>query len=193
MMTRLKTLAKRMQHYAAHPQAVRYLAGVSFIEAIFFPLPPDLMLIPMVLAKPQDKNRLALVTTVASVLGGLVAYYIGLYFFEAFAQTWLVKMGYADFFNTAHDWFDEWGFWAMLLAGITPIPFKVFTLAAGVSEMALIPFIISCTLGRALRFYSVAWVVAWGGAKIVPHFEKYAAYVGWGLFALALCVFFLLK
>ncbi|MBF0219614.1 MAG: DedA family protein, partial [Gammaproteobacteria bacterium] len=160
-------LYDKVLHWSQHPHAPRYLCGLSFAESSFFPIPPDVMLIPMVLAKPQSAWRLALLTTLFSVLGGLLGYLIG-YSSFTLIEPWIIELGYSDRFNLAMEWFEQWGWGVVLLAGFTPIPYKLFTISAGVLSMSLIPFTIASIIGRGARFYLVAATIRWGGPRMEP-------------------------
>lgn len=163
---------------SAHRRAPFWLGAVSFAESSFFPIPPDVMLAPMTLAQPQRWWRLALLTTVTSVLGGLLGYAIGLGMMEA-ARPWLEAAGYMQGFEQATAWFHDWGFWAMFLAGFTPIPFKVFTIAAGSVSMALPVFVLGAIVGRGLRFGLVAGLVRLLGPAATPWLERHLERIGW--------------
>ena len=171
-------LYDRALAWSRHPHAERYLAGVSFSESSFFPIPPDVLLAPMTLARPGQWLRLAALTTVASVLGGLLGYLIGYTALEAITPL-LHRVGYWQHFETAHDWFERYGFWAIFAAGFTPIPYKVFTVAAGAAHMALLPFALGSLVGRGARFALVAGLVRWGGAPIEHHIRRYIDGIGW--------------
>jgi membrane protein YqaA with SNARE-associated domain len=164
--------------WSRHPHAERYLAGVSFAESSFFPIPPDVLLAPMVLARPERWWRLAAITTVTSVLGGLFGYLIGYVAIEAVTPV-LHRVGYWQHFETAHDWFERYGFWAIFAAGFTPIPYKVFTIAAGAAHMGLLPFTLGSLVGRGARFLLVAGLVRWGGAPIEHQIRRYIDGIGW--------------
>jgi membrane protein YqaA with SNARE-associated domain len=164
--------------WSRHPHAERYLAGVSFAESSFFPIPPDVLLAPMALARPERWWRLAAITTVTSVLGGLFGYLIGYVAIEAVTPM-LHRVGYWQHFETAHDWFERYGFWAIFAAGFTPIPYKVFTIAAGAAHMGLLPFTLGSLVGRGARFLLVAGLVRWGGAPIEHHIRRYIDGIGW--------------
>ena len=125
-------LYTKVMQLAAHPHAVRYLAGLSFAESSFFPVPPDVMLAPMTLATPRRAWFLAALTTAASVLGGMAGYAIGLLAFDLI-EPFLHRAGYWPAYLHAREWFRNWGFWAVLLAGFSPVPYKIFTIAAGVA------------------------------------------------------------
>jgi len=122
-------LYDRVLSWSVHPHATRYLGVVSFTESSFFPIPPDVLLAPMTLAQPKRWVYLAALTTVTSVLGGLFGYVIGQVAIDA-VMPWLQKVGYVGHFETAQRWFADYGFWAIFAAGFTPIPYKVFTVAA---------------------------------------------------------------
>jgi len=171
-------LFDRALHWSRHPHAERYLAVVSFTESSFFPVPPDVLLAPMTLARPERWWRLAALTTVTSVLGGLLGYLIGYVALE-FVTPLLHRVGYWGHFETAHDWFERYGFWAIFAAGFTPIPYKVFTIAAGAAHMALLPFTLGSLIGRGARFLLVAGLVRWGGAPIEHHLRRYIDGIGW--------------
>ena len=168
----------RALHWSRHPHAERYLAVVSFTESSFFPVPPDVLLAPMTLARPQRWLRLAALTTVTSVLGGLLGYLIGYLALETVTPL-LHRVGYWGHFETAHDWFARYGFWAIFAAGFTPIPYKVFTIAAGAAHMALLPFVVGSLVGRGARYLLVAGLVRWGGAPMEYHIRRYVDGFGW--------------
>lgn len=164
--------------WSRHRHAERYLAAASFAESSFFPIPPDVLLAPMTLAQPPRWFRLACVTTVASVLGGLLGYLIGYLAIEAVTPL-LQRIGYWGYFETAQDWFARYGFWAIFTAGFTPIPYKVFTIAAGAAHMALLPFVAGSLIGRGARFVLVAALVRFGGAPIEQQIRRYVDAIGW--------------
>lgn len=171
-------LFDRALHWSRHPHAERYLAVVSFTESSFFPVPPDVLLAPMTLARPQRWWRLAALTTLASVLGGLLGYAIGYVALETVTPL-LHRVGYWGHFETAHAWFERYGFWAIFAAGFTPIPYKVFTIAAGAAHMGLLPFVAGSLVGRGARYLLVAALVRWGGAPIEHHIRRYVDRIGW--------------
>jgi membrane protein YqaA with SNARE-associated domain len=171
-------LYARVMEWSRHRHATYYLAGLSFAESSFFPIPPDVMLAPMSLAKPGNAWRLAFITTIASVIGGLFGYLIG-YFAMGAVEPWLIDLGYHEKFLLAKQWFDEWGFWAIFLAGFSPIPYKIFTITAGVISMALLPFVIASFIGRGARFFIVAGLMAWGGEKMEKKLHQYVDLLGW--------------
>ncbi len=176
--------------FSRHKSAPVYLSLLSFVESFILPFPPpDVMLAPMSIAQPAKAMRFAALTLVFSVLGGLVGYGIGLFLFDL-AQPYLVSWGYQEKFDLATSIFREWGFWAVLVAGFSPVPYKIFTIAAGVLQLAIIPFVLASIIGRGARFYLVAWCLARFGAAIEPKLVKYIEYIGWAIVAaLVLAIF----
>ncbi len=157
---------------------------MSFAESSFFPVPPDVMLAPMSLANPRRAWWFALITTLASVAGGLLGYAIGYFAFDAI-EPWLRESHYWPTYQRAITWFDEWGFWAIFIAGFSPIPYKVFTIAAGALSMAVLPFTLASFIGRrGARFFLVAGLMAWGGARMEAVLHRYVDRLGWATVAL---------
>ncbi|MCB1762301.1 MAG: DedA family protein [Gammaproteobacteria bacterium] len=171
-------LYDRVMRWSRHRHAPRYLAGLSFAESSFFPIPPDVMLAPMALAAPSRAWSFALLTTIASVIGGLFGYLIGVFAFEL-VEPLLQNAGYYDRYLQAREWFAEWGFWAIFLAGFSPIPYKIFTITAGVISMALMPFVMASLIGRGARFFLVAALMAWGGERVEQGLKQYVERIGW--------------
>ncbi|EGW53824.1 membrane protein [Candidatus Endoriftia persephone str. Guaymas] len=184
-------LYSRAMQWSRHPHAPRYLAGLSFAESSFFPIPPDVMLAPMSLAQPNRAWYLAALTTAASVLGGLLGYFIGVFAFELI-EPWLHELGYWEKYLHTKIWFDEWGFWAIFLAGFSPIPYKVFTITAGVIAMALFPFLLASLVGRGARFFLVAGLMAWGGERMEVALHRYVDRLGWMLIVLFAVIFLIM-
>jgi membrane protein YqaA with SNARE-associated domain len=182
-------LYDKCMEWARHRYAVWYLSGLSFAESSFFPVPPDVMLAPMCMAQPSRAWRYAGITTLASVLGGLLGYLIGFYAFELI-QPWLQQSHYWDKYLHARSWFEEWGFWAILVAGFSPIPYKVFTIAAGTLAMNLPLFVAGSIIGRGGRFFLVAALMAWGGPQMEEKLRVYIERLGWLVVVLAVVAFF---
>ncbi len=164
--------------WSAHRHAPRYLAALSFAESSFFPVPPDVMLIPMAAARPGYWSRFALITTAASVLGGVAGYLIG-YLALDLVEPLLLEAGYTHRFEQAQTWFNEWGVWVVFVAGFSPIPYKLFTLSAGALAMAFLPFLIASFVGRGARFFLVALLTAWLGPRMEPTIRRYIEGLGW--------------
>ncbi len=157
---------------ANHPKALWALAIVAFIESSVFPIPPDVLMIPMIIAAPRRAFLIASVATVASVLGGLLGYYIGWGLFDAVGRPVLEFYGKADYFDQFAQRYNEWGAWAVLIAGVTPFPFKVITIASGATGLNLIVFTVAAIIARALRFFIVAALLWKFGAPIRDFIEK---------------------
>jgi membrane protein YqaA with SNARE-associated domain len=178
-------LYDRALQWARHRHAPRYLALLSASESVIFPVPPDVMLAPMALARPQSWWKLALLCTVASVLGGLLGYALGHFALEAI-WPWVLKMGWNDTFNRVQDLFDRYGFWIVFVAAFTPIPYKVFTIASGATGIAFIPFLLGSFIGRGIRFFLVAGLIAWGGERLERGLRRYIEILGWAVAILVL-------
>ena len=183
-------LYNRCMIWAAHPHAERYLIGVSVFEAIFFPVPTALMLIPMVVSHPNKAIRLASIATITSVLGGLFGYLLG-YLAIAAIEPWIHQVGWWDKYLTAQSWFGEYGIWAVVIAGFTPIPFKMFTISAGALSMAVLPFFLASLAGRGAHFFLIALVVAWAGPKMEPMVRRYIEWLGWAVVVIAVIAYVL--
>ncbi len=172
--------------WAKHRHAAKYLFALSFAESSFFPIPPDVMLAPMALARPDKAFRFAVLTTLASVLGGILGYLIGHFAFDLIAP-WLQSTRYWDSYLLSRNWFDTWGIWAVFIAGFSPIPYKVFTIAAGALSMPFFPFIGASLVGRGMRFFLVALLLAWGGKRLESVLHTYIDRIGWASVAL-ICI-----
>ncbi len=160
-----------MMRSATHKNAPRALAAVSFAESSFFPIPPDIMLIPMILADRRKAWLYATIATVASVIGGIAGYAIGYYIFELIGEPIMRLYGYASKFDEAKRLFNEWGVWILIAKGWTPFPYKILTISAGVFHMPLMPFIAASIVARAMRFYLVAALLYWFGEPIRQFIE----------------------
>ena len=178
--------------WSRHPKAHWYLGGLSFAESSFFPIPPDVMLMPMVMAQRDKAWYLATLTTVTSVLGGLAGFAIGALAIDAIIP-YIKDLGYWEAYETAQVWFDEWGFWAVLAAGFSPIPYKIFTIAAGAMVMPLLPFAAASFVGRASRFFLVAGLLYWGGERFEKTLRRYVDVLGWVVVALIVVLYFVLR
>lgn len=168
---------------SSHPKATWWLGGLSVAEASFFPIPVDVMLAPMVMAQRQRAFYLAMLTTVCSVVGGLIGYVIGYFMLDAVTPL-LHKVGYWEGYLTVQNWFAEWGFWAVLVAGFSPIPFKLFTIAAGASAMLLAPFTLAALISRGARYLLVAYIVRWAGPTFEKNMLRHIDTIGWAMLAL---------
>ena len=176
-------LYDRVLGWSRHRHAERYLAALSFAEATFFPSPPDVMLAPMVLARRSRAWALALLTTVMSVAGGVVGYLIGWLGLEL---VWplLERTGQVEAYRHAVDAFEQWGIWFVIVAGFTPIPFKLITIAAGALVMPLPGFVLGSIVGRGARFFLVAGLIWLGGERAAERLRDWVDAIGWSVLAL---------
>ena len=186
----IKNLYNKTMALAGHPQAIFLLGAVSFIEASFFPIPPDVMLIPMVLMNPSRAWLFALVATAFSVLGGIFGYIIGTFSYEHIAEPLLYLLGkeaqMIDFSNK----YNEIGFWAVITAGISPIPYKVVTIMSGATNLNFAVFLGASMASRGVRFFLVAGLLHFYGHEIRDFIERYLNWV-FMLFVILLVVGFI--
>ena len=157
---------------ADHPRALWALAIVSFAESSIFPIPPDVLMIPMILARPSRAWLIALVALVSSVIGGLFGYAIGFFAFETIGEPILQSLGKADAVAEFSTRFNDFGFWAVLGAGITPFPYKVITIMSGFTHMPFATFMATSVLARGIRFFLVAALLRKFGAPVRDFIEK---------------------
>ena len=189
----LKRTYNRTMALADHPQAIWWLALVAFVEASVFPIPPDVLMIPMILARPQRAWAIAGVALAASILGGLLGYAIGALAYDSIGQPILAAMGKGEAMDAFNTRFNDFGFWAVLVAGITPFPFKVITIMSGWTGMPMATFIATSILARALRFYIVAVLLRVFGAPIREFIEQQLSLVFTLFFTLLIGGFLLVK
>lgn len=168
----------RVLVWSAHRHARRYLAGLSFAEATFFPIPPDVMLAPMVLARRDRAWSLALLTTVMSVVGGIVGYFIGWLGLEM-VYPLIERINYVEAYEHAVQAFEDYGIWFVIVAGFTPIPFKMITIAAGALLMPLPGFVIGSIIGRGARFFLVSALIWAGGERMADQLREWVDAIGW--------------
>ncbi|WP_127104540.1 YqaA family protein [Pararhodobacter zhoushanensis] len=157
---------------ASHPRALWALAFVAFLESSVFPIPPDALMIPMIIAMPRRAFTIAAVATIASVLGGLLGYAIGALAYEQIGQPILASLGKADAMIEFNQRFADLSFWPVLIAGLTPFPYKVITIMSGWTGLPLGTFIITSIVARAGRFFLVAGLLYYFGAPIRDFIEK---------------------
>lgn len=185
-------LYDRVLRWAGHPHAEGYLVALSFAESSFFPIPPDVMLAPMTLARPARGWRLAFVTTLASVVGGVAGYAIGWFALESI-EPFLMEWGYWDAYLRATTWFETWGVLAIFVAGFSPIPYKIFTISAGALHMFFPWFVLASMVGRGARFFLVAGLLRWGGEPMEQRLRTNIDAVGWCSVALAVVAVLILQ
>ena len=157
---------------AEHPRALWALALVAFVESSVFPIPPDILMIPMIIARPSRAFVIAGVAMIASVLGGMLGYYIGWGLFESVDRPVLEFYGKTDHFAAFAERYNDWGAWAVLIAGVTPFPYKVITILSGSTGLSLPVFVISSVIARGLRFFLIAALLWRFGAPIRDFIER---------------------
>ena len=160
---------------ANHRYAIWILMLICFVESIFFPIPPDVMLLPMMLARPKNSYLLALVAMLASILGGAVGYWTGWLFYDAIAAPLLQFYGYQDFYQTFQDLFLRYDYWIVFAGGFSPIPYKVITLSSGFVGMNFLGFMFVSLLARGMRFFLLAFLIQKFGSAIKDFLERYFA------------------
>jgi membrane protein YqaA with SNARE-associated domain len=152
----LRRLYDKVLSLAERPDALWVLAVISFVESSVFPIPPDVLMIPMIIAAPRKAFLIAGVATVSSVLGGILGYALGAFFFETVGEPVLGFYGYTEKFAQFQATYNEWGAWAVLIAGVTPFPYKVITILSGLTGLDFMVFTIASVVARAARFFLVA-------------------------------------
>ena len=189
-----KGLYDSVVRLSRHRHAPKYLAIVSFAESSFFPVPPDVMLAPMVLGNRKRAWRLAGLTTVASVAGGIFGYYLG-----GFGEWLVLFYGAQSALAKVQQWFTDYGIWIILVAGFTPVPYKIFTISAGMMGMSLATFVIASIIGRGARFFLVAGFIYFAGTffttdeDLIITIRRYIDLLGWIIIALLVTLFILLR
>ena len=189
----LRRLYDRLLILAERPHAYLWLGFIAFIEGFIFPIPPDVMLIPMVLAQPRRAYVIAGICALTSVAGGLVGYTIG-YWLMATVGQWIIttfsmQKGFAEFQSA----FTHWGFWIVLLQGFTPVPFKIVTIACGAAKVNLLAFLPAALATRSARYFLVSTLFRFYGAPIRGFIERYLPWVTTGFLALIVAGFMLIK
>lgn len=170
---------------ASHRHAIRWMAVISFCESSFFPIPPDVMVVPMVLARRDQAWLIATVCTISSVLGGILGYFIGMFLYDSVGQ-WLIRFyGMGEGIEAFRETYREWGAWIILIKGFTPIPFKLVTIASGIAAFNFPVFVAAALATRAARFFLIAWLLKRYGAPMQEFIERRLTLVGW-LFLIAL-------
>lgn len=162
-----------MLKWSASPNAMFWLFLVAFAESSFFPIPPDIMLIPMILATPTKAWKIAGVATLASLIGGYFGYAIGVFAFDMIAEPILNFYHALDKFHTFENYYHQYGAWIVFGAGITPFPYKIITIASGVVHLDLIVFTIASILARGMRFFVVAWLLKKYGEPMKYFIDKH--------------------
>ena len=171
---------------SSHPKALHALAAVSFAESSFFPIPPDAMVIPMVLARRDRAFVIAGVCTVASVLGGAAGYAIGYFLYDTFGQ-WLINLyGLEQGAQEFQEWYAKWGTWVILIKGFTPIPYKLVTIASGAAHFDFLSFMLASTITRGARFFIIAALLRIYGEPVRAFIEKRLDLITWAFLAIVI-------
>lgn len=168
----LKNLYLKLRTLAASEKANPALAIVSFAEASFFPIPPDVMILPMAATNPKNWWKTAAIATVASVLGAVFGYFIGLFLMDTVGKPLMEFYGYAEKMVHFNEQFQKYGALVILIKGLTPIPFKLVTILSGMTKFNFLIFVLSCAITRGARFFGVAWLAQKFGPSIEPFIEK---------------------
>jgi len=189
LMKIFESLYDKVLAWSGHRFAERYLAFISFIESSFFPIPTAFMLAPMVLAKPERAWWLATLATLTSVAGGIFGYMIGYFLFDQIGAQIISFLGKEALFAEVKQRFIDDGVWIVLLAGVTPLPYKLCTISSGLLGLAIVPFTIASLSGRAAQFFIIATVLKWGGPQIEKHLRKWMEILGWALIGAAVVAY----
>lgn len=182
-------LYDKVLSWSKHRRAPVILAGISFSESVIFPIPPDVMLAPMAMTQPQRAWYFAGLTTVCSVLGGLAGYWLGYFLFEPLVLPIVEWAGYQSKLTQVMNWFQEYGFWIIFIAGFSPLPYKLFTVTGGMLNIALIPFLLGSAFSRGIRFFLVAWLMKTGGPAMADRLRVYVDRIGWGMVLVAVIAY----
>ncbi len=182
-----------VMRWSRHRHAPAYLCAVSAMESSFFPVPTAFMLAPMCLASRERAWWYATITTISSVVGGVLGYLIGMFFFQAVGEQIIDFYDARDKFEQAVSWFSEYGVWVVFLAGFSPIPYKLFTITSGMLGLAVLPFIAASLVGRAGQFFLIAGLLVFGGERLEHSIRKYVEWLGWGVLALAVVAYLALR
>ena len=189
----LRSLYDRTMALAGHRHALALLGVVSFAESSVFPIPPDVLLIPMVLARRSRAMLYALVCTAASVAGGLAGYAIGYFVFDTVGRPLIEFYGLGEQFIVFQTWYDDWGLWIVIAAGLTPLPYKVFTIASGVAGLDIVVFALGSIVSRGVRFFLEAALLWKFGPPIREFVERHLAKVFTVAFVMLIAGFIVLR
>ena len=173
------TLYDKVIELAGRHHAKRYLAAVSFAEASFFPIPADIMLAPMVLANPAKAFGYARVAVYFSVFGGIFGYLFGYFAFKPIVEPFIQMFGYEDTYYKVLELFQAWGFWLLCLVGCVPLPYKLFTISAGMLQYNIFLFVLASIIGRSFRYFLVSAVIKAGGKKMNALLRRVVDRAGW--------------
>lgn len=180
----LKRLYLWVLYWAESKYSTYALAVLAFIESSFFPIPPDVLQISLSISKPKKSYWYAFIALCFSVLGGILGYFIGSFLFESIGKSIIYSLGYEHYFTQVGEWYKTNAFIAILAAALTPIPYKVFTIAAGVWQVGLFPLVAASIVGRGLRFFFVATLTYFLGERVKLFIDKYFNWLSIGLLVL---------
>ena len=184
-------------HFAHTPHGVAALFALSFAESSFFPVPPDVLLAALSLGAPRKWLKFAVWCSIASVIGGIFGYFIGMFLWEMIGQWVYAHLGSIGLteanFAKFQQWYGKYDFWIVFTCGFTPIPYKACTISAGVAEINFIGFIIASALSRSARFFMVAGLLGWKGESIKPVIEKYFNWFSFAFVVLLIAGFAVIK
>jgi len=176
--------------WAEHPQAQWALFMIALIEASVFPIPPDILLLALALGRPDLAMRFASICTAGSTVGAAIGYAIGFFLFASIAEPLLQAYGMMAQFHEVESWFGEWGLWLVLIAGFSPIPFKVITIAAGAFGLPFLGFILTALVSRGSRFFLEGALLRWGGDRLRAWVEQYFEWATLGIAVVVILGFF---
>lgn len=186
-------LYKKLIQQAAHPKAPWLLGTISFAESSVSPIPPDPLMIPMIIANPQKAWFLSTLCTATSVLGGILGYLIGYFLFETLGLYVLNFYNLMDAFHTFQEWFNKWGFWIIVIKGLTPIPYKVVTITSGATKLDFLTFVLASTLSRGTRFFIEGALVWKYGEKIHRIIDRHTTVLTLSFIAILVAGFYIVK
>lgn len=189
----IKAIYDWMIRLSESPKAVRALGAVSFAESSFFPFPPDIMLLPMSLAKPHKAIYYATICTITSVLGGVMGYMIGYLLYDSLGLYLIKLYGYGDKVDAFRDAFTQYGHWIILLKGLTPIPYKVITITSGFTGYNFMMFVVLSIITRGARFFILAGILNKFGPQIRDFVEKNLKFAFWGFLVILFGGFYAVK
>lgn len=178
-------LYERVLQWSKHRHASYYLAFLSFIDSSLVTAPPALMWVPMSLSKPERVWRYTNIVLIFSILGALFAYMLGLFFFHLVAYA-LDYFGYMPAYYQAEAWFAKWGGWVMFVAGLAPVPFRLFTVGAGALHLPLLPFVAGTVVSRSIRFYLIGTLLYWRGTRVDLWLRRFIEWIGWIILSIVL-------
>ena len=177
-----------VMHWSKARHSVKALSTLSFLESFVFPVPPDVLLIPLCISNQKRAFYFAFITTVFSVFGGVIGHFFGMFFSEFFLRTLVWVFDEQNIYKISQ-LLIEWGVLIVLISGFSPIPYKVFTVASGVAGMAFFPFVIASFIGRGMRFFLIGFIISKGGNNLEQRIRKYAELLGW--FGVSIIFFYL--